>query len=349
ITKQEFWKTKEDVLAAVSGAYASLLAPPPGVNDRSLLEYMFMYGELRADMITPGPLGTNEEQLIINVNTTPDNSILRWGSFYRTINYCNTIIQEAPAVKTTDPTFTDASLNAYTAEALTLRAMMYFYLVRTFGDVPLKLVATTKDTDIKNIGKTPKAEVLNQIVTDLKKAEQGAVTTYGNTKTDKGRITKFTVNALLADVYLWMEKYPESLAECEKVISSQRFAYVNANSNWFNTVFFRGSSVETIFEFDQTVQNPFYNILVRPQRRFIAAPYLTSDVFVPDETDPDNNYDIRAASFYNSSFVIEKFGTENPSFVKWQAYRYSDIQMIKAEALALTGNGAEAVAAGLRV
>lgn len=344
IIKQEFWKTKEDVLAAVSGAYASLLAPPPGVKDRSLLEYMFMYGELRADMISPGPSGTTEEQLIINVNTTPDNSITRWASFYRTINYCNTIIQEAPAVKNSDPTFTDASLNAYVAEALTLRSMMYFYLVRTFGEVPLKLTATTKDTDIISVPKSSKDAVLSQIVADLKKAEQGAVTTYGNTKTDKARITKFTVNALLADVYLWMEKYPESLAECDKIIASQRFSYVSANSNWFNTVFFRGSSVETIFEFDQTVENPFYNILVRSARRFVAAPYVASDVFVPDETDPDNVYDIRAASFYNSAFTIEKFGTENPSFVKWQAYRYSDIQLIRAEALALTGNGAEAIA-----
>ncbi|WP_205943465.1 RagB/SusD family nutrient uptake outer membrane protein [Pedobacter polaris] len=343
ITKQEFWKTKEDVLAAVSGCYASLLASPPNVSDRSLLEYMFVFGELRADMVSPGPSMVNEEFNIINVNTTPDNSFTKWAAFYRTINYCNTVIQEAPAVKSTDPTFTDAALNAYVAEALTLRSLMYFYLARTFGAVPLKLTATTKDTDLLDLAKSTQAEVLNQIVIDLKKAEQGAVTSYGNTRTDKGRVTKFTVNAILADVYLWMEKYPECLAECEKIISSQRFAYVGANSNWFNTVFFRGSSVETIFEFDQTIENPFYNLLVRAQRRYIGSPFLVSDVFVPDDIDPDNIYDIRAASFYNAAFTIQKFGTENPSFVKWQAYRISDIQLIKAEALALTGDGAGAL------
>ena len=135
ITKQEFWNTKEDVLAAVSGCYASLLASPPTVPDKSLLEYMFVFGEVRADMISPGPSMTNEELNIINVNITPDNTLTRWAAFYRTINYCNTVIQEAPAVKATDPTFTDASLNAYVAEALALRALMYFHLVRTFGEV----------------------------------------------------------------------------------------------------------------------------------------------------------------------------------------------------------------------
>jgi len=344
ITRQEFWKTKEDVLAAVSGCYTSLLAPPPGVGDKSLLEYMFMYGELRADMIAGGPSITTEETDIINVNITQDNNTARWAAFYRTINYCNTVLDFAPGVKATDPTFTDAALNGYVAEALTLRSLMYFYLLRTFRDVPLKLTATVKDTDLQDLPKTQQADILKQVVADLKKAEQGAVTTYGSTRLDKGRVTKFTVNALLADVYLWMEDYPNAITECNKIIDSQRFALVGAGSGWYNNVFFRGSSIETIFEFDQPVENPFYTLLVNTRRRFIGSPFLISEIYIPDELDPDNNYDIRPGSYYNSAFTIEKYGTENPSYVKWQAYRYSDIMMIKAEALALTGGGAEALA-----
>lgn len=344
ITRQEFWKTKEDVLAAVSGCYASLLAPPPGVGDKSLLEYMFIYGELRADMISAGPSITTEETDIINVNITQDNNIARWAAFYRTINYCNTVLDFAPGVKSTDPTFTDAILNGYVAEALTLRSLMYFYLLRTFRDVPLKLTATVKDTDLQDLPKTKQTDILKQIVTDLKKAEQGAVTTYGSTRLDKGRVTKFTVNALLADVYLWMEDYPNAITECNKIIDSQRFALVGAGSGWYNNVFFKGSSIETIFEFDQPIENPFYNVLVNTRRRFIGSPFLISEIYIPDELDPDNNYDIRPVSYYNSAMTIQKYGTENPSFVKWQAYRYSDIMLIKAEALALTGGGAEALA-----
>ena len=144
ITKQEFWKTKEDVAAAVAGCYNSLLASPPGVNDRSLLEYMFVHGELRGDMISPGIGMTVDELNILNVNITEDNNFARWAAYYRTINYCNTVIDSAPAVKGTDPTFTDAQLNAFVAEALTLRSLMYFYLVRIYSDVPLKLKATFK-------------------------------------------------------------------------------------------------------------------------------------------------------------------------------------------------------------
>lgn len=344
ITRNEFWRTKEDIAAAVSGAYASILAAPTGVNERSVLETMFIFGELRADMISPGTRMTTEELEIMNVNTLQDNSFTKWGPIYRTINLCNTILDYAPSVKATDPTLTDADLNAFVSEALTLRSLMYFYLVRTFGDVPLKLVSTSKDTDIQQIGKTPRAKILEQIVADLKKAEQGAKATYGNSKVDKERVVKYTVNALLADVYLWLEMYPECITECNKIIDSQRFALVSANSSWFTNVFYNGSSIETVFEFDQPIENPFYNLFVNSNKRYTVNQYVSTDIFIPDDLDPDNVYDIRASSYYSPGLSIEKYGTENPSYVKWQVYRISDIMMMKAEALALTQNGLEALA-----
>src|SRR6266700_1283258 len=58
IVSTQFWQKKEDVQAEVIGVYSSLLGPPPagdGAGDRSLTEYLFMWGELRADMIQRGP------------------------------------------------------------------------------------------------------------------------------------------------------------------------------------------------------------------------------------------------------------------------------------------------------
>ncbi len=136
IVSTAFWKTKEDVKAEVIGCYSSLLAPPPGSTDRSLTEYLFMWGELRADMITLGPGATSDENDIVNVNTLSTNSVSRWSAAYRTINYCNTVIDYAPGVLKLDPTFTQSALNEYLAEVKSLRALMYFYLVRVFGDVP---------------------------------------------------------------------------------------------------------------------------------------------------------------------------------------------------------------------
>jgi len=351
ITRQGFWKTKEDIQAAVAGCYTSLLAPPPGINDKALTEYLFMYGEMRADMISAGPGVTPEEKDIFDNNLVSSNTTIKWDAFYRTINYCNTVLDFAPGVKETDPTLTDAQLNAYLSEALALRSMMYFYLVRNYRDVPLKLTSSSKDTDLEELPKSTAAVILNQIVADLKKAEAGAVNTYGNTVSDKGRITKFSVNALLADVYLWMDNYSACIAECTKIISSQKFAMQNATGSWYNNVFYNGSSTETIFEFNNqqttgAVSNVFYNLLIQSKRRFVASPFLLTDLFVPDPIDPTRNYDIRGDGtfFRGSDSNIIKFGTENPSYVNWQAYRITDVLMMEAEAMALTlGREQEAI------
>ena len=351
ITRQGFWKTKEDVQAAVAGIYTSLLAPPPRVGDRALTEWFFIHGELRADMIDAGLRVTLEERDMFDNNIVAGSSLTSWSAYYRTINYCNTVLDYAPAVKESDPTLTDAQLNAFRAEALTIRSMMYFYLVRTFRDVPLKLTSSAKDTDLEELAKSTSAEVLAQIVLDLKEAEAIAVVSYGNTISNKGRITKYTVNTLLADVYLWMDNYTACIAECNKVINSQLFSMQTANGSWYTNVFFNGSSTETIFEFNNqlstgSVPNVFYTSLVQSNsKRYIASDYLLTSAFMPDDVDPDRIADIRADNTFRSNdLTITKWGTENPSYVNWQAYRITDVLLLKAEALALTNAGAEAIA-----
>ena len=205
IVSSDFWKTKEQVQSAVIGCYASLLGAPAGVSDRSLAEYLFLWGELRADMISSGPGITDEEQQIINVNILPGNSITSWSAVYRTINYCNTIIDHAAEVQQYDKTFTQTALNNYVAEAKGLRSLLYFYLVRSFGDVPLVLKSTATDEDISPIAKTSKDVVLQQIVTDLKDAFEKAPETHGSITYNAGRLNKYSIASILADVYLWRE------------------------------------------------------------------------------------------------------------------------------------------------
>lgn len=346
ITRQEFWKTKEDVKAAVFGAYGSLLASPPNRSDKALTEYVFLWGELRADMIAKTTYSTEDERNAMDMNILSTNSITSWATFYRTINYCNTVLDFSPGAKKLDPTFSNAEFNQYNGEMLTLRSLMYFYLLRTFGDVPLKLTSTSKDTDIKELGKTKQQDILNQLVSDLKKAQSYLPTTYGTDQMDKGRITRYAADALLADVYLWMENYEGCIAECDKVLADSKFGYVAGNSAWYNTVFFLGSSRETVFEFSNvtSVNNVFYDLLVNTRKRFTASSFVDTEIFIPSE-DPDSTDNRGSGTFYLSNLTITKHGTENPSFVNFQVYRYSDIKLMKAEAQALTSRGLEALAA----
>jgi hypothetical protein len=329
IVSTAFWKTKEEVSAEVIGCYSSLLAPPPsgdGSNDRSLTEYLFMWGELRADMISLGPGATSDETDVTNVNTLPTNSITRWTAAYRTINYCNTVIDYAPGVLKQDPTFTQTALNQYLAEVKALRALMYFYLVRVFGDVPLKLTSTTADADLQQLQKTAQKDVLTQIVKDLSESEANAVTTFGDKVSDKGRITKYTINSIQADVYLWMDDYNDALTACN------------------------------IFEFQYAapVNNPFYLMVEAPLRQYLASGYVSLEVYSFDSNNP-LNADIRgdgASLLFGDGTIWKYAGASSNSttallqgsyYTHWFVYRYADILLMKAEAEANLNNGADAL------
>lgn len=351
ITGKEFWQTKEQVQSAVIGCYASLLG-----GSRPMSELFFIWGELRADMIAATTATTNEEIDIINVSVLDRNSFLNWRPIYQTINYCNTVIDNAPGVLKVDATFTQDALNHYVAEAKAIRALMYFYLARTFGDVPLKLKATSSDQEIVQIAKSKQDSVLTQVIKDLNEAETNSVFTYGDIASDKGRITKYTINAIQADVYLWMDKYPECIAACNKIISSNRFGLIDGSSAsaWFNTLYVNGNSNESIFEFqfDKQKLNPYYTMFTTSARRLQASPIVMEKVYTQDFLVPENK-DIRAdgGSVRSTDNTIWKqVGLNNTqlraqveSYAHWMVYRYADILLMKAEALNESGNGQQAL------
>lgn len=352
IIREDYWKTKEQVRAAVIGCYGSLLGDPAG-SSVALPELLFLWGELRADMLAPS-LGTSASHYeIMNVNTTSSNPIVNWRSVYSTINYCNTVIDFAPGVLSNDKTFTLEALNAYVAEAKTIRALLYFYLARSFGDVPLKLSSTSSDAEISTVAKSSQQEVLNQVISDLNAAEPDAPLTYGNAASDKGRITRFTINTIQADVYLWMEKYGEALAACDKVINSKRYGLIAASGAWFNTLYRTGNSTEGIFElqFDAQKLNTFYPVFAVSNKQFIAANRVMDIVYTTDEVSGLKDIRSDGAAVRASDNTIWKYVGKNSadlialsdSYTHWFVYRYADVLLMKAEALAQLNRGQEAV------
>ena len=354
ITRQEYWQTKEQIQAAVIGCYSSLLSDPAN-SDRKLSEYLFLWGELRGDMLANGLGISSDEADIMSVNTLPTNTIVKWNAVYKTINLCNTVIAYAPGVLAIDNTLTQTQLNAYLSEAYGLRALMYFYLVRSFRDVPLKLKATSNDDDLLQLPKTSSDTILAQIVSDLNFADSNAVINFNNVAYNKGRINKYTVKAIKADVYLWMDNYTDCVSACDYVINSNQFGLIAGNSTWFNTLYYTGNSNESIFEFQYDLQalNSFYNMFTGSSRRYYAAGTVMDDVYTIDYINSDN-YDIRgdgAAVRTSDNSVWKYLGIDgsnsgralSASYAHWFVYRYADILLMKAEALnQIGGRGAEA-------
>ncbi|OCX52132.1 hypothetical protein BEL04_11610 [Mucilaginibacter sp. PPCGB 2223] len=356
LVQQDYWKTKEQLGAAVAGCYVSLIVPTT-TKTIPLAKYLFIWGELRADMVqstndpaasglsTSGLSTLQRDELdMMHDDLVSTNSLSNWEAIYRTINYCNNVIKYGPTVINNDNTLTQTALNSYLAEARTLRALMYFYLLRTFGEVPLKLDPTVTDTDIKPIAKSSQQDVYNQIISDLQFGVQNGVQSYGNIADDKGRITKYTAATILADAYLWMEDYQKCINACDMVIQSNMYQLLPAGiqpNDFLNNVYTNGNSVEGIFEFQYNLQalNPFYDMFANTSHDFMAADWIVSGNLYGIDPNDATDKDIRGSgtSYLESNGSIIKYTsnkTTTTSYTHWFVYRYPDVLLMKAEALA---------------
>lgn len=144
----------------------------------------------------------------------PNNSLIAsaWKDNYIGIQQANIILARINKI----PDMTDALKSARIGEMKFLRALMYFNLVRIFGDVPLVLKETTNVNDYFGQSRTPVAEVYAAVEADLKEA----INLLPSTAAQKGRATKGAALGMLGKVLLTQKKYTESLTYLNQVESS---------------------------------------------------------------------------------------------------------------------------------
>lgn len=358
VVLEDFWQTESQATAVLSSCYR-------GLQQDACVERMIVWGELRSDNLGKGNIGNDDLIKILNVNLTPTNSYANWGSFYSVINYCNTFLHFAPEVVSKDQNFTVSKLHTYEAEALTIRALCYFYLVRAFRDVPLVLEPSISDTQNFEVPKSTEREVIDQIIKDLTKASQYARIDFGKGAYNKGRVTLNTVYALLADVYLWDQQYTNCIDMCDKIIQDPKLELVESDK-LLNSVFYKGNSVESIFElqYNKEVQynntvNYFYGFQNEHFGAFSFPAFLgKTGLFSPfryaASAVKESTKDLRESYFTGTEvngegYLIYKYALSqcvedaNENFipqyraasttVNWVIYRLADIMLMRAEAL----------------
>ena len=344
LVKEEYWQNKEDVESTLMGAYQGFA---------KMDELLFLYGELRADMIVEDNNMVQDERLVKNGDIFPDNKMCDWSPFYEIINYCNNVIEYAPAVMDNDPTFTEFDMEGYRSEAKALRALAYFYLVRVFNDVPL--VTEPSDNDDVNffLAKTDGDTILTRMKEDLKDARLKLRNDYGNDSENRGRITQSAADAILADICLWNFEYEESLVYLDNIINSGRY-FLQPTIRWFE-IYNPGNTYEGIFELQFNQQNNQGNTLYRNtyQRDYYQASLYAQEILLP-ELSGENVRGKGSISTESIGYKVWKYcggapdqrtlrpGSSNRS-ANWIMYRYADILLMKAEALSQLGQYEEAL------
>jgi len=139
--------------------------------------------------------------------------------FYYAIFKCNDALEGLN--KSTK--LTSAIKKQLSGEAKFTRAFCYFYLVNFFGDVPLAL--STDPQVNTNLSRSSKEKVYDQIIADLKEAEELLSDNFLNvtltsSTTERVRPTKWAASALLARVYLYKGEWAKAEEKSSSVIGN---------------------------------------------------------------------------------------------------------------------------------
>jgi hypothetical protein len=223
VVLENFWKEKADAASVLTGCYESL-------ESNDALTRMVAWGELRSDNMKAGASTPNDLNEILKESLLPSNPYCSWGKFYECINRCNTVCYYAPQLQKIDPNYTEAEMKANVAEATTLRALAYFYLIRTFRDVPYSTVPSIDDTQNYVLPATSFDMVLDTLISDLESIKGDAVRRYfvdesPNAWQNSCKVTRWVVYALLADLYLWKGDWDQAIRYCDLVINYKRQQY----------------------------------------------------------------------------------------------------------------------------
>ncbi len=198
-------------------------------QDETYSQYLPIIWGLNSDCELVDGLGSDTQNTAhnrgaMNYNVSPGWSDIAkmWDAMYGIIENANLAIdgiEKSPLIAEGNENRT--TMLRYKGEALTIRAMIYFDLIRIFGDVPMKMEPSQSDLSNVYLSKTDRDEIMDRLITDLEEAIEllpwaGQVSDYTTE-----RVTKGYAHALLANIALtrsgWMirEKAKEGYVTAE--------------------------------------------------------------------------------------------------------------------------------------
>jgi len=358
------YKTRAEMLTQYNGIY-NILKGNNGLENWNL--DLLVITETHADNSYRGATDAELTQLEQQKQNGINKNIERdWNGFYNIINAANRVIVNIDAVP--DPALTASERKQWKAEALILRSMIMFDMVRLWGGIPLILTEPPAITaeNIEEVyplyypPRNTEEEVYSQIIADLNTAlEPGGAPPID--PSDKFVFSQTVANALLAKVYAEqpVRDYAKTVEYCQKVeadvmlvpVFADLFAVNDAKSDAklrnssesiFEIPYSDGGNWNTwMFGVDETDPNSTYDWAkwLTPSRDLVDAYNAAGDnvrkrtTIVTAEVSWSNHYPSDAYLF------MHKFPSKFNSIIK---LRLADILLLKAEAYVSLGNLAEA-------
>lgn len=276
-------------------------------------------------------------------NTTHDfynNSLLPlnqavktfWNTTYNQVYAVNAVLEGVTA-STKIP---QEDANRLKGEALFVRALLHFYLVNLFGDIPY--ITTTDYQMNKSVSRKTTQEAYQRIVADLETALALLPENYYGT--GRARPNKATVYALMARTYLYTGAWAEA-SNAASAVLNQTILY--ADEPDIKKVFLKGCK-ETIWQLPPNPEGK--NTFEAASFTILAAPPATV-ALTASLVQSFSNTDLRKTAWIGSIannttrfYFAKKYGQFNPGSVSTEysiIFRLAEMYLVRAEARAQQG------------
>ena len=371
IPASQFWKTASDAASGNAAIYAGM--------QNTFSNTFTEWGDARSDNFTNG--GTGENQVNVSINGLDASTVASadWGNLYNTIERCNLCIKYMPNIYANGQ-ISQTQYNDYEAQSLTVRAFMYFWAVRLWGDVPVRLVPVESLDSIKPLGRSNQDSVVaNVINTDL----TNAAALIDPTQKSPYFVTQGAIWALQAEVAMWQasraiklgaspnQYYQNAITYTQNIINSGQYSLVT-DPAVYKDAFVSEATAENIWSLDWNfILDGKNGIGTKLGSNGNTSNYVidTSTAFfhgywVPNPpkvaagyTDIRQNiiYDNVTYSYGTSPKLIWKFfpidintgkpivPPRNENQVRLPFYRYADVLLMQAEAQNAIGDTSDAL------
>lgn len=369
-TLSNFFQTEEDAVQATNATYEQMVNFDRSNGFWSSVHYIWYLGmtDIASDDSNKGTEPTDGtdvgriDNVIYDPAEGPFNGLWEW--YYQIIFRANSAIENIPNID-----MEETLKNRLIGENKFIRAYAYFFLVRSYGGVPL-ITVPSKIGEFEQ----PRAEaqaVYDQMKNDLRDAIDALPLKSEYDMTDLGRVTKGAAQGLLAKVHLFQNEFQDAERLATEVINSGEYSLTPDYSQIFIPE--GENNVESIFEIQAVAASDFSGgtTFNNPQgvrgginlgwgfnssERDLLDSYepgddrLQSTVLFVHETTPygpaaavtDNPFMIDERYNQKAFLPLENTGGNLNSGTNIRRLRYSDVLLIAAEAAYQNGNVAEA-------
>ena len=334
------YKTKQEMDMLVGAIYTGFKSTASEVYNLDL----YMLSDVRSDNAYSGSI-EGWALSLDNFNLSPNNTVTarEWGIYFAMIGRANAIIDNVDLVP--DPALTRELKEIYKAEASILRGMMYFDLVRYYGDVPLILndVPEITSGNVEEVypllypERAAKDAVYQQIFADL---EFGAANGPASSPAgDKFKLTQAFAKGLLAKVYATIENkdWTKVRDYCGAVLATGYTLLDDYDALWVEG---SQNTRESIFEITHSTQSAnwaWYMFVGSDWQKFCSPSHDIEEAFAAAGDEIRRNSSVTVdvvtwSTYWPSSQCrfINKIRSIVGSFIIMRA---ADIMLLKAEAL----------------